>query len=77
MIGRYRRLAAEAAENAGRVLVASAELAAQVRSQFGDLEERVTVVPALGEATHRPSNTLLAELVEIYTHVLDERWGRR
>jgi hypothetical protein len=73
---RYRRLAAEAAENAGRVLVASTELADQVQSQFGDLEGRVTVVPALGETTHRPSDALLAELAEIYTSVIDERWGR-
>jgi hypothetical protein len=74
---RYRRLAAEAAENAGRVLVASAELAAHVQSLFGDLEGRVMVVPALSERILRTSVTHLAELAEIYTHVLDERWGRR
>ncbi len=72
---RYRRLAAEAAENAGRVLVATAELAAEVQAQFGDLEGRVKLVPALAGSARHASPALLAELLDIYNRVLDARWG--
>ncbi|HEY4313025.1 MAG TPA: glycosyltransferase [Pirellulales bacterium] len=75
---RYQRLAAEAAENASRVIVADAALAAEVQSRFGDLEGRVAIVPGLPED---PAQSLdeacVAELTGLYATVLDERLGRR
>ena len=69
---------AEAAENAGRVIVSDAELAARVQSHFGDLEGRIAVVRSLAEdSAQQVSDASLAELGEIYTAVLDERLGRR
>ncbi|HVU85994.1 MAG TPA: glycosyltransferase family 4 protein [Pirellulales bacterium] len=73
---RYGRLAAEAAENAGRVLVATADLAAEVQKQFGDLEGRIIVLPSMREDAQDASPAMLAELLDIYNRVLDERWGR-
>ena len=69
---------AQAAENAGRVIVSDAELAARVQAQFGDLEGRIAVVRSLAEdSAQHVSDASLAELGEIYTAVLDERLGRR
>lgn len=79
---RYRDLASIAAENASRILVPDAALAARVTSEFETAPERLLVMPealrlfdedvpeaALGAA----GNTL----ADIYKHVLDERFGWR
>ena len=69
---------AEAAENAGRMIVSDAELAALVQSHFGDLEGRITVVRSLADdSAQHVSDATLAELGQIYAAALDERLGRR
>ena len=74
---RYQRLAAEAAENASRVIVADAALAAEVQSRFGDLEGRVAIVPGLpADPAQSLDDACVAELTNLYAAVLDERLGR-
>jgi len=64
---RYRRLAQEAAENSGRILVESDALRDAVLEACGNLEDRVVVV----------GNVVAVEqLVGIYQQVIDERFGK-
>jgi len=63
---RYCRLAQEAAENAGRILVESDALRGEVLEACGGLEDRVLVV---GEPY------AVEQLVAIYQQVADERFG--
>lgn len=64
---RYRRLSQEAAENAGRILVESDALRDVVLQVCGNLADRVVVV----------GNVVAVEqLVGIYQHVIDERFGK-
>ncbi|MES1213584.1 MAG: glycosyltransferase [Singulisphaera sp.] len=74
---RYERLASEAAENAGRVIASSAELANTVRSYFGDLDERITVAETLLDSMIDATPECIAQLTGIYAAVLDERLGQR
>jgi hypothetical protein len=75
---RYLRLAEEAAENAGRIIVPHDRLAQQVRSTFGDLDGRITVVPAVADVNSlRAIHEYVAALTNIYCQVLDERLGQR
>jgi len=60
---RYARFAQEAAENAGRILVASEELAIRVMDTFARPADRVTVV----------SPAAAGQVVSIYESVLRER----
>jgi hypothetical protein len=75
---RFRRLAEEAAENAGRVIVANEELGRAVHAIFGDLDGRVVVVHRLeaNESDNVAAQCAL-EVADIYRQVLDERLGRR
>jgi hypothetical protein len=75
---RYQRLAAEAAENAGRVIAATAEIADDVRRNFGELEGRITVIPGLSRRGPQGiASATVTGLVELYGEVLDERLGHR
>jgi hypothetical protein len=62
---RYRRYSQETAENAGRILTASDDLAAAVRSLFGDLEDRVVTIP--------PDD--FDQTLQAYEQVLQSRFG--
>ena len=74
---RYRRLADEAAENAGRIIVANAAVYARVHQMFGDLDGRVVIVPTAANDVSRidDSNVPLEWLTDIYAHVLADRHG--
>jgi Glycosyl transferase 4-like domain len=63
---RYRRLVQEAAENAGRILVASDALRREVLEACGNLEDRVLVVA---------ESFAVEDLVAVYQQVIEERIG--
>ena len=75
---RYPRLMAEAAENAGALIVSDAELAALVQSHFGDLEGRITVVRSLADdsAQHVRATRPWPNWARSMRAALDERLGR-
>lgn len=78
---RYRALAEQAAENAGRIIVPDESLAAQVIHTFDGVRDRVMVMPAelrLSDsgATAQEQAAAAEALVRIYQAVLDERFGR-
>jgi hypothetical protein len=68
---RYARLAQEAAENAGRVIAPTSALSARLHETFGDLEDRLTVLPAQLNST----SALGSWFAEIYREVLTTRFG--
>ncbi|MBI3462402.1 MAG: glycosyltransferase [Planctomycetes bacterium] len=61
--GRYSRFAHQAAENAGRILVATTELATRVGQVFPELKEGVVVIPP----------TSAARVISVYEAVLRAR----
>jgi len=79
---RYARLAAEAAENAGRIIVPHSRLALQIQSMLGErddeMDERIEIVPWV-EYVESPwgISDYDRALVRIFRQVLDERLGRR
>ena len=73
---RYRRTATEAAENAGRIIVADTELGDSVRTLFGDLEDRIVTVPRpAGTDPHNKAEIDVGWLADLYRQVVDDRWG--
>lgn len=70
---RYVRLAQEAAENAGRILVSALRLADEVHALFGELDGRVTA--ADGQAAWLADGA--APVMSIYREVLTARYGPR
>jgi hypothetical protein len=66
---RFRRYADEAAENAGRVVVANEAVRQEVIATFGDLDGRIVTLP-----THVPAPTEFHRT--LYHIVLSERFGR-
>lgn len=76
---RYHTLAAQAAENAGRILVADAALAQRVVELFEIAPERTLVMPAdwtPADAGSGPANEQRgAALAALYHRVYDERFG--
>jgi hypothetical protein len=76
---RYRTLAAQAAENAGRILVADPALAQQVVELFEIAPERTLVMPpewTPSDAGNSPaSGQRGASLAALYQTVYDERFG--
>jgi hypothetical protein len=76
---RYRRLADQAAENAGRILVPHATLLEQVVTMFDAVAERAQVMPAGLHLSESASATeqvqAAAELLALYQNVLAERFG--
>jgi hypothetical protein len=76
---RYRRLADQAAENAGRILVPHATLLEQVVSMFDAVADRAQIMPAglhLSESASAAEQAqAAAELLAIYQSVLAERFG--
>ena len=63
---RYRPLADQAAENAGKILVSNEAMRDRVVERFESTAERTLVVPKLSAET----------MVEIYTATYEERFGR-
>jgi hypothetical protein len=76
---RYATLAAQAAENAGRILAPNEALARQVVEQFEISAERLLVMPSDWTPGHGgngpPSKQRGAALAELYQMVYDERFG--
>ncbi|MBI3836854.1 MAG: glycosyltransferase [Planctomycetia bacterium] len=76
---RYRALADQAAENAGRILVPHAELLHQVAAMFGSAAERTVVMPPelyLTESASAAAQAQVADhLLKLYQAVLAERFG--
>jgi len=76
---RYRTLAAQAAENAGRILVADPALARQVVELFEIAPERTLVMPpewTPSDAANSPASEQRgASLAALYHMVYDERFG--
>jgi hypothetical protein len=76
---RYRRLADQAAENAGRILVPHATLLQQVVSMFDAVAERVQIMSEglhLAESASAAAQAqAAAELLALYQAVLAERFG--
>lgn len=64
---RFRPLAQQAAENAGRILVESEAVRVEVTKTFGEVADRVEVVPQSGQWIER--------IVAIYQKVLATRFG--
>jgi hypothetical protein len=74
---RYQALADQAAENAGRILVADEAMSQRVGRTFESAAERTMVMPAdLNAETPANDNAGVDALVAIYQSVLDERFGR-
>jgi len=72
---RYRALADQAAENAGRILVPDEALARQVGERFESAADRLLIMPQeLMRDTAEPSK-ISELLVAVYQTVLDERFG--
>jgi hypothetical protein len=69
---RFRRYADEAAENAGRILVANEGLRQEVIATFGELEGRIVQPP-----TAEPTSVSLDFLQSLYHSVVAERFGVR
>ena len=75
---RYRALADQAAENAGRILVPDDGLLRRVVAMFDVARERMLVMPAeLMPSEPADSSATSNRLLEIYQAVLDERFGKR
>ncbi|HEV3138246.1 MAG TPA: glycosyltransferase [Pirellulales bacterium] len=76
---RYRRLADQAAENAGRILVPNPTLLEQVVTMFDAVAERSQVMPPglhLSESASAAEQVqAAAELLALYQNVLAERFG--
>jgi hypothetical protein len=76
---RYRRLADQAAENAGRILVPNAMLLHQLVTLFESAAERTQIMSAELHLTESPSpaeqGQAAADLQAIYQTVLVERFG--
>jgi hypothetical protein len=68
---RYRQLAQEAAENAGRIFVGSPKLRDEVHRVFGELDHHVVVACPEAETTAACADTLVAA----YREVLVARFG--
>ena len=74
---RYQSLADQAAENAGRILVADEAMSQRVGRSFESAAERTMVMPAdLNAETPANDNAGVDALAAIYQSVLDERFGR-
>jgi hypothetical protein len=75
---RYRALADQAAENAGRILVPDEALSRQVVERFESAADRVMVMPSeLVRDSAEPAEQAQASetLLAVYQSVLDERFG--
>lgn len=75
---RYRALADQAGENAGRILVPDEALGRQVVERFESATDRVLIMPnELVRDTTRPAEQTKASesLLAVYQAVLDERFG--
>jgi len=75
---RYRTLAAQAAENAGRILVVEPRLASEVVELFEITPDRLLVMPAFwtsSDAGQEASATRGAALADLYETIYDERFG--
>ena len=75
---RYRALADQAAENAGRILVPDEALARQVVERFDSSADRLLVMPneLVSDAAEPAEQAKTSEsLLAVYQAVLDERFG--
>ena len=75
---RYRPLADQAAENAGRILVPDQALARQVIERFDSATDRLLIMPneLVSDATESAEQAKTSEsLLVVYQTVLDERFG--
>jgi hypothetical protein len=70
---RFRRLAEEAAENAGRIVALTEDIRVRMIAAFGDLDGRVVAMPA--ELNAAPQTETANWLTEIYRQVLTDRFG--
>jgi hypothetical protein len=71
---RYARLAQEAAENAGRLIVSDEKLGAQIVKAFGDLDGRVLKLDVDTTSDHARQNWI-DNLLAVYHQVLTDRFG--
>jgi len=74
---RFRRLAEEAAENAGRIVATSESARAETIAAFGDLDDRVVTLPPELAAGNASPAVMAQWLVEIYRQVSNDRFGDR
>lgn len=72
--GRYMRLAQEAAENAGRLIVCDEALRSKIIQVFGELDGRVLKLDLDTESDHA-RQSWIDSLVAIYHQVLTDRFG--
>jgi hypothetical protein len=71
---RYRALAEQAADNAGRILAPSESLARRLADIFDRARQRTLIVPAADESC--PWDLTAMRISAIYETVLSERFGR-
>lgn len=74
---RFRRLAEEAAENAGRIVATSEAVRAETIAAFGDLDDRVVTLPPELASGNAILAAVAQWLVEIYRQVSIDRFGAR
>jgi glycosyl transferase family 4 len=74
---RYRALADQAAENAGRILVPDEAMQRQVAERFESAADRLLIMPneLVRDSTEQAKTS--DSLLVVYQAVLDERFGRR
>lgn len=73
--GRYRRLAQEAAENAGRVIAPSDALRERLESAFGALDGRLLTIVPPQDDSREAFERYADQVIEVYYAALRDRFG--